>query len=170
MQEQDHEINETLRKECRDKLRTVVKNIKKCKEIENSIYEYIKEYITLNDLDDQYRINLYKNKFDDIYRNLDKKDDINNSYLNEAVYNNEIDLTKIAYMSADQLFPERWKKIIDRNKLIEDKKTNMATTDIFKCFKCGKRKCTVSQAQTRSADEPMTTFVVCLVCDNRWSF
>jgi transcription elongation factor S-II len=24
--------------------------------------------------------------------------------------------------------------------------------------------------QTRSADEPMTTFVTCLVCDKHWKF
>jgi len=24
------------------------------------------------------------------------------------------------------------------------------------------------QAQTRSADEPMTTFVLCYICGNRW--
>ncbi len=43
-----------------------------------------------------------------------------------------------------------------------------AATDIFKCGKCKQRKCSYYQMQTRSADEPMTTFVTCLVCDNRW--
>ena len=43
-------------------------------------------------------------------------------------------------------------------------------TDIFKCGKCKQRKTTYYQMQTRSADEPMTTFVTCLNCDNRWKF
>jgi transcription elongation factor S-II len=30
--------------------------------------------------------------------------------------------------------------------------------------------CTYYQLQTRSADEPMTTFVTCVNCDNRWKF
>jgi len=34
----------------------------------------------------------------------------------------------------------------------------------FKCRKCKSEKTSVSQAQTRSADEPMTTFVTCLEC------
>ncbi|KAM0685429.1 transcription elongation factor TFIIS, partial [Conglomerata obtusa] len=34
-----------------------------------------------------------------------------------------------------------------------------AETDIFKCGKCKQRKTTYYQLQTRSADEPMTTFV-----------
>ncbi|XP_071734360.1 transcription elongation factor TFIIS-like [Rutidosis leptorrhynchoides] len=45
-----------------------------------------------------------------------------------------------------------------------------ATTDEFKCGRCGKRKCTYYQLQTRSADEPMTTFVTCVNCDNHWKF
>ena len=44
------------------------------------------------------------------------------------------------------------------------------STDQFKCGKCGQRKCTYYQMQTRSADEPMTTFVTCTVCNNRWKF
>ena len=62
-------------------------------------------------------------------------------------------------------------------------------TDLLKCGKCGKRNCTYNQLQTRfdveivsiisfyisfslsrSADEPMTTFVICNECGNRWKF
>lgn len=40
----------------------------------------------------------------------------------------------------------------------------------FKCGKCGSRNTDYSQKQTRSADEPMTTFGVCNDCGNRWRF
>jgi transcription elongation factor S-II len=43
-------------------------------------------------------------------------------------------------------------------------------TEGFKCGRCGKRNCTYNQLQTRSADEPMTTFVLCLECGNRFGF
>jgi len=43
-------------------------------------------------------------------------------------------------------------------------------TDLLKCGKCQKRNCTYNQIQTRSADEPMTTFVLCNECGNRWKF
>ena len=45
-----------------------------------------------------------------------------------------------------------------------------ASTDQFQCGKCKQRKCTYFQMQTRSADEPMTTFVQCVNCNNRWRF
>lgn len=38
-----------------------------------------------------------------------------------------------------------------------------ATCDLFQCSKCKERKTTYFQLQTRSADEPMTTFVTCVV-------
>ena len=43
------------------------------------------------------------------------------------------------------------------------------TTDEFKCGKCGKRKCTYYQKQTRSSDEPMTTFITCVNCGHKAS-
>ena len=49
-------------------------------------------------------------------------------------------------------------------------KKNLATTDQFRCGKCRQYKCTYYQMQTRSADEPMTTFVQCVNCGNRWRF
>ena len=39
---------------------------------------------------------------------------------------------------------------------------------IFKCAKCNKRKTTYYSRQLRSADEPMTNFITCLNCGNRW--
>ena len=39
---------------------------------------------------------------------------------------------------------------------------------MFKCGKCKSERTTYYQLQTRSADEPMTTFVTCLGCNNRF--
>ncbi|EFA81092.1 hypothetical protein PPL_05928 [Heterostelium album PN500] len=44
------------------------------------------------------------------------------------------------------------------------------SSDLFTCPKCGKRKCTYFQLQTRSADDPLTTFVTCVTCNNRWIY
>jgi transcription elongation factor S-II len=43
-------------------------------------------------------------------------------------------------------------------------------TSNIKCKKCGKANVTYNQVQTRSGDEPMTTFCFCNECGFRWRF
>ena len=56
---------------------------------------------------------------------------------------------------------------MERDKLLFEMKPE-SMTDVFKCHKCKKRECSYYEVQTRSADEPMTVFVTCLNCKNRW--
>jgi DNA-directed RNA polymerase subunit M/transcription elongation factor TFIIS len=68
--------------------------------------------------------------------------------------------------------PKRWEILINE-KIKRDKKkfdeNNVASmTDTFLCRKCKGRKCTYYELQTRSADEPMTIFIQCIDCGNRW--
>jgi transcription elongation factor S-II len=159
-------------KELRDQsintLKGLIENDNKCIEIEKSIYDFSEIYTKKNNIDEMHT-EIYINKFNDILFNLDETK-LNNNYLLNAVKNDIVDTKSIAELTPCELFPENWKKIIDRRNLIEDKKKNMATTDIFKCKKCNKSKCSVYQMQTRSADEPMTTFVNCLTCGAHWKF
>lgn len=45
-----------------------------------------------------------------------------------------------------------------------------ASTNEFTCGRCKKKETTYYQLQTRSADEPMTTFVTCVNCGKHWKF
>ena len=159
-------------KELRDKsidvLRGFVEDEEKCHHIEESIYNYCNNYVKNNSVEEIIS-EIYINKFDDILSNLDKTK-LDNDYLLDAVISGDIDAKNIADLSPQGLFPNKWKKIIDRKNLIEDKKNNMATTNIFTCRKCNKKKCSVYQMQIRCADEPMTTFVNCLMCGAAWKF
>ena len=113
----------------------------------------------------------YMNKVNDIFSNLDiNNKDINNKTLIKKIKDGTIDIDNIALLKPYELHKEKWKKYIDRRNLIEDKKENIATTNRYKCNKCGNRKCTVYQLQTRGADEPMTTFVNCLICGGSFKF
>ena len=67
--------------------------------------------------------------------------------------------------------PDKWNALIQEKKIRDENKYEAkieASTDDFTCWKCKSKKCTYYQLQTRSADEPMTTFVSCLDCGNRW--
>jgi transcription elongation factor S-II len=77
----------------------------------------------------------------------------------------------VAFMTHQEMCPEKWSVLIEA-KVKRDKnkfETNIsAATDTFTCRKCKANQCTYYQMQTRSADEPMTVFVQCIPCGNRW--
>ena len=47
-------------------------------------------------------------------------------------------------------------------------KGEMLKASLFTCGRCKSTKTTSTQKQTRSADEPMTVFVLCMNCGKRW--
>jgi len=47
-------------------------------------------------------------------------------------------------------------------------KGDLLKASLFTCGRCKSIKTTSTQKQTRSADEPMTVFVLCMNCGNRW--
>lgn len=69
--------------------------------------------------------------------------------------------------------PNKWRdilqKVLEKDKAKYSKKVT-ANIEMF-CRSCKKKsKCDYYQVQTRSADEPMTTFVTCLECDTKWKY
>lgn len=78
---------------------------------------------------------------------------------------------ELASYSHEELFPELWAeqklKVMARH---INTKSDQEHEGLFRCGKCKTYKTTYTQAQTRSADEPMTTFVTCLNCNNVWKF
>jgi transcription elongation factor S-II len=116
-------------------------------------------------------INTYINIARSIYTNLDKDSYVNNEKLIERLQNKEFAPHKLAYMSCEEIFPEKWENIIENQKLkfkaaYEIKQISM--TDSVKCSRCKNNKISYYEFQTRSADEPMTCFFSCLVCGNKW--
>lgn len=69
--------------------------------------------------------------------------------------------------------PERWSTLLKEAAEKDKARHNRKTTAniLMYCSGCKKKTpCDYYQVQTRSADEPMTTFVTCLECDKRWKF
>ncbi|MCJ1482811.1 RNA polymerase II elongation factor, partial [Schaereria dolodes] len=112
----------------------------------------------------------YKSKIRSLYQNLKNK---SNPGLKTRVLNGDIVPERFVVMSHEELKSaerrEEDKKLVEQN--MKDAQAPQAEKSIstsLTCGKCGQRKVSYSQAQTRSADEPMTTFCECTVCGKRW--
>jgi transcription elongation factor S-II len=108
---------------------------------------------------------IYVDKLRTIYMNL------KNPELLQNIKNGEIAPQSIAFMTHQELNPQRWKILIEQKIKRDASKftTNIqASTDMFTCKKCKSKKCTYYELQTRSADEPATIFVTCLDCGKHW--
>lgn len=114
----------------------------------------------------------YRAKFRSRFLNLkDKK----NNHLRSALLSGMITPDRFCSMSAAEMASEERRRqdllLMEQN--LKDSRAaqdNEAETDQFKCGRCHQRRTKYYQLQTRSADEPMTTFVTCINCGNRWKF
>lgn len=114
----------------------------------------------------------YKNRVRSRVANLK---DLKNPSLRHNFVSGAISPAQLAKMTPEEMASDEMKKI--REKFIKEaiNDAQLATvqgtkTEMLKCGKCKKKNCTYNQLQTRSADEPMTTFVLCNECGNRWKF
>jgi len=168
-------ISDKHRNNAVNKLNEHINDLSKSRNIEKHIYNNLITYSSNNNIirswSNNIFINLYFSKIRSLYLNLDKASYINNNYLLDKILNNEIKPEDIPKLSVYDIYPDNWKDILDektkRDKLKYELKPE-AMTDQYKCRKCGSRKCSYYEMQTRSADEPMTQFFTCLNCQNRW--
>tara|TARA_B100001094_G_scaffold325480_1_gene379875 strand:+ start:92 stop:622 length:531 start_codon:yes stop_codon:yes gene_type:complete len=153
----------------------IINDITISRKIEQSIYNYIidlsKEKNIQKRWDNIIFTNLYNSKVISIYSNLKKDSYIQNNQLFDNIINEVISPKDIGTLSVYDIYPDNWKTLLN----IKSKKDKIkyelkpeAMTNLFKCRKCGSRETSYYEVQTRSADEPMTQFITCLSCSNRW--
>lgn len=155
---------ETLRK---DTLKSLSKIFNKdiSNDIENSIYDFSEEYS--NNQGTPFLIEqIYNEKAVELICHFENP---KNKSLVDAIKKKIIKGSNVATLKPQELNPEKYEKITKKKELEEYSKNNQASTDIFKCSKCKKRKCSISEKQTRAGDEPATTFVKCLECGHSWT-
>lgn len=114
--------------------------------------------------DNAYFVQIYLDRLRSIMSNLKGE-------ILESIKDGSIKAHIVAFMTHQELCPEKWSALIEAKSKRDKNKfeTNIAAaTDTFTCRKCRGNQCTYYQMQTRSADEPMTTFVTCILCNARW--
>jgi len=169
--------------ECpiRDK---VIQNLAECTsveiatELEKHLLAMIVKQCKMNGIDVDWanRVfwNTYRSKAISLYENLRTDGTIvNTENWAKKLLAHEVEPKTFVEMPAEELCPSKWKAVLD--KIIETEillySKNVSAAIYLYCSRCKKKsKCDYYQMQTRSADEPMTTFVTCLECDREWKF
>ena len=152
------------RKQTVQDLNNHIHNMSICTLIEVGLFEYTLVYSKIHDLASHLIYAVYKDNLRNIIDNINKNGSVGNDYLINNIQDGHLNPKTIAFLSPVQMFPQNWEYYNRKNTLRKYKEENMAATDNYECKKCHEKKCKVTQLQTRSADEPMTNFVVCLVC------
>ena len=86
----------------------------------------------------------------------------------------QLDAKQLAWYEPDVLWPDgpySRMMLARRARDLQMEKSKAKEEDysgLFKCGKCKSTKTTYYQMQTRSADEPMTSFITCVNCGNKW--
>ncbi|KAK1757388.1 putative DST1 protein [Echria macrotheca] len=114
----------------------------------------------------------YRLKLRALFTALKRKD---NAKLRRRVLDGDVRVDQLVVMTSKELASEEQRALDDAYAKDNMKKAQVpmverSISSQLKCGKCGEKKVSYSQAQTRSADEPMTTFCECVVCGNRWKF
>ena len=112
----------------------------------------------------------YRAKMRMLFQNLKNR---TSAPLRAQVLSGEIAPARFVVMSHEELKSEA-RRAEDRAmesenmRLAHVPQAEKAISATLTCPKCGQKKVSYSQAQTRSADEPMTTFCECNSCGRRW--
>ena len=151
------------------KLNDLLQDSESCKNLEKGIYNYSLDHATklnvVKKWDNIYFVKIYLDRIRTVYTNLKA------TTLQDRIKSKKMKVPKLAFMTHQEMQPDKWNALIEEKKIRDENKYEPkieASTDDFTCWKCKSKKCTYYQLQTRSADEPMTTFVSCLECGNRW--
>lgn len=167
--------NDPTRNKMVDILNKCINNKKLSRRVEQSIYNYViklsKDKNIQRRWDNPVFKNIYNSKILSIYSNIKEDSYINNTQLLSNILSGKIEPSDVGKLSAYDIFPDNWKELLN----IKSKKDKIkyelkpeAMTNLFKCRACGSRETSYYEVQTRSADEPMTQFITCLKCNNRW--
>ena len=186
-----------LRDWCRSKFAEVVPERPYAKNIEKMVYKWAKDE-TKRQADEPAWENWffrwrYKNKavnlLQELTRTKEEKVQVTLEVVNGRVVatlkvwpqlmyrllvKKEFQSSDLPFMKAEELWPNGpWAqaeyKLKEKELMIEANKAKEDDYDgMFKCRKCKSKKTTYYQMQTRSADEPMTTYVTCTACGLKW--
>jgi len=111
--------------------------------IEKGIFNWTIQHASKHNIvkkwSNQYFITLYIDRLRSIYINLKK------TYVSSAILSGSIKAQELAFMTHQEMCPDKWKQLIEDKKVRDKQKYEPnieASTDNFTCNKCKSKKCT----------------------------
>jgi len=140
-----------------------------CLNLEKNIFNYAVNISKNPRWDDNDFKKMYKHKFLSIQTNIRNNPTLKDKILKKKIKTKEVVEMRPEQLNPDGLYAKQMEAKIHKELRKEYLAREMKNQEgFFTCNRCRSKKTTYYQLQTRSADEPMTTFVSCLNCDKNW--
>ena len=142
-------------------------NKKQCVRVEQGFYDFTEQFCKSSNNN----ILMAKAIYEDNVKNFIFNCEQNNVTIQELIEStkqNKCNPYNFAFLTPYELDKDNWIKIILRRTTTEEKLNNLPTIEWCPCKICKMTEYFYYQLQTRSADEPMTTFYICRNCDKTY--
>lgn len=145
--------------------------------IERSLFEYSMTKADRHQLSSvdfscrQFRT-IYGNHFYHLLVNIDPTSYLGSSECLTRIQSGIIDIDRIASLPPNELNPQLCESVLTTYRAKQellDSKQRERITSLYTCSRCRKNEHSFFEMQTRSCDEPMTSFYTCLNCGHKWS-
>lgn len=164
----DHYIPDDVRAKCVKEFSEFFSK-KIAVQVEDGLYNYNEQFCKSRPFYLEHAVTTYIDKKRDIIFNL-KENGKTIQEIIDMIDNHKFNPYNIAFLRPEELNKEVWERIVSRIKLTEKSLNELASVTWKPCGGCKSTKYYVYQLQTRSIDEPMTTFYICKECNLNYRF
>lgn len=137
--------------------------------LEKSIFNHCVRKVREPSWQDFHFLNTYRHKFLNIRANLERSPTLKRHLLERKLKPRDVLELRPQELHPGGLWDMAMTAKIHREMRKEALAQEVLNQEgFFTCMRCKSKKTTYYQLQTRSADEPMTTYVSCLSCGKNW--
>lgn len=163
----EYYISDKLRKNTLKSLSAYFPDKKNCLKVETGCYDFTEQYCKCNGNNLCMAQAIYTDTVKNIIFNCEQNH-LTMGKIRKLISKGQYNAYNLAFLSPHELDEDNWMKIILRKNTTEEKLTKLPTIQWRPCRVCKNTGYFFYQLQTRSADEPMTTFYICKECNRTY--
>jgi len=104
-----------------------------------------------------------------IASNITQDNTVKNSYLANAIFDNQLKISDLPRLSSQELYPDKYREVIYKLEQSKNVQKTVRTTAMYKCRRCHKSECTIENRYNRSLDEGVNLTITCMSCGFEWN-